>query len=32
MALVRLQKILADAVVASRRESEELISEGRVSV
>ncbi len=32
MALVRLQKILADAGVASRRASEELISEGRVSV
>ena len=30
--LVRLQKVLADAGVASRRGSEELISEGRVSV
>jgi 23S rRNA pseudouridine2605 synthase len=32
MAEVRLQKILADAGVASRRGSEELIAEGRVSV
>lgn len=32
MAEVRLQKILADAGVASRRASEELIAEGRVSV
>lgn len=32
MAMVRLQKILADAGVASRRASEALISEGRVSV
>ncbi|MEI6406664.1 MAG: pseudouridine synthase [Actinomycetes bacterium] len=32
MALVRLQKVLADAGVASRRGSEELIAEGRVSV
>ena len=32
MALVRLQKILADAGVASRRASEILIAEGRVSV
>lgn len=32
MALVRLQKILADAGVASRRGSEELILTGRVSV
>lgn len=32
MALVRLQKVLADAGVASRRASEILISEGRVSV
>jgi 23S rRNA pseudouridine2605 synthase len=32
MALIRLQKILADAGIASRRGSEELISEGRVSV
>ena len=30
--LIRLQKILADAGVASRRGSEELISQGRVSV
>jgi 23S rRNA pseudouridine2605 synthase len=30
--LVRLQKVLADAGIASRRGSEELISEGRVSV
>ena len=30
--LVRLQKFLADAGVASRRSSEVLISEGRVSV
>ena len=32
MAQVRLQKILADAGVASRRGSEELILAGRVSV
>jgi 23S rRNA pseudouridine2605 synthase len=32
MALVRLQKILADAGIASRRASEVLIAEGRVSV
>lgn len=32
MAMVRLQKILADAGIASRRASEILISEGRVSV
>jgi len=32
MALIRLQKILADAGIASRRGSEELIVEGRVSV
>jgi len=32
MALVRLQKILADSGVASRRASEEMIREGRVSV
>ena len=32
MAEIRLQKILADAGVASRRGSEELIAEGRVSV
>ena len=32
MAMVRLQKILADAGIASRRASETLISEGRVSV
>jgi len=32
MALIRLQKILADAGVASRRASEEMILEGRVSV
>ena len=32
MSLIRLQKILADAGVASRRASEELILEGRVSV
>ena len=32
MTLVRLQKVLADAGVASRRGSEELIAEGRVSV
>ncbi len=31
-ALVRLHKVLADAGVASRRGSEELISQGRVSV
>ncbi len=30
--LVRLQKVLADAGVASRRGSEELIADGRVSV
>ena len=32
MGLVRLQKILADAGVASRRASEIMIVEGRVSV
>jgi 23S rRNA pseudouridine2605 synthase len=32
MTLVRLQKVLADAGVASRRASEELIVSGRVSV
>ena len=32
MALVRLQKVLADAGIASRRGSEELITAGRVSV
>ena len=32
MAEVRLQKVLADAGVASRRSSEELIAQGRVSV
>ena len=32
MAEIRLQKVLADAGVASRRGSEELIAEGRVSV
>lgn len=32
MALVRLQKALADAGVASRRKSEELIAAGRVKV
>jgi 23S rRNA pseudouridine2605 synthase len=32
MALVRLQKILADAGVASRRVSEQMILDGRVSV
>ncbi len=32
MALIRLQKVLADAGVASRRASEQLILEGRVSV
>ena len=32
MALVRLQKILADAGIASRRASEALITDGRVSV
>ena len=32
MGLVRLQKILADAGVASRRASEIMITEGRVSV
>ena len=32
MALIRLQKILADAGIASRRASEKLILEGRVSV
>ena len=32
MAHVRLQKVLADAGVASRRKSEELIAAGRVSV
>jgi 23S rRNA pseudouridine2605 synthase len=32
VALIRLQKVLADAGVASRRASEQLILEGRVSV
>lgn len=32
MALVRLQKLLADAGVASRRASEKLITDGRVTV
>ena len=32
MSLIRLQKVLADAGVASRRASEELILDGRVSV
>jgi 23S rRNA pseudouridine2605 synthase len=32
MVLVRLQKILAEAGVASRRGGEELIRSGRVSV
>ena len=32
MGLIRLQKILADAGVASRRASEQLILDGRVSV
>lgn len=32
MAIIRLQKVLADAGVASRRASEQLILEGRVSV
>ena len=32
MAQVRLQKVLADAGVASRRKSEELIASGRVTV
>ena len=32
MTLVRLQKVLADAGIASRRASEQLILEGRVSV
>jgi len=32
MSLIRLQKVLADAGVASRRASEQLILEGRVSV
>ena len=32
MALVRLQKVLAEAGIASRRASEQLILEGRVSV
>jgi len=32
MALIRLQKILADAGIASRRGSEELISAGRVKL
>ncbi len=30
--MVRLQKILADAGVASRRASEQIILEGRVAV
>ena len=32
MGVIRLQKILADAGIASRRGSEELILSGRVSV
>ena len=32
MALVRLQKMLADCGVASRRKSEELINAGSVKV
>jgi 23S rRNA pseudouridine2605 synthase len=32
MELIRLQKYLADAGVASRRKAEELIAEGRVTV
>ena len=32
MSLIRLQKILADAGVASRRASEQMILDGRVSV
>ena len=32
MSLIRLQKILADAGIASRRASEQLILDGRVSV
>ena len=32
MALIRLQKVLADAGIASRRASENLILEGRISV
>ena len=32
MGLIRLQKILADAGIASRRASEEMILDGRVSV
>ena len=32
MSLIRLQKILADAGIASRRSSEQLILDGRVSV
>ena len=32
MGLIRLQKILADAGIASRRASEQMILDGRVSV